>query len=162
MRRAIQPPMIQFSGLACRPGPPTAMMHAELGHHPAGGQVARHVAGGQGRQAQLLEGKGPDQQRRPGGQPAVLPGHAHPPGQLAVPVQGDDPEQRGQLITGGQCQGPGPPQPEGGLAPAHGERVAGRLQWIRMGDVEGVAGKRLIRAITHYVGLILRPQWSQH
>ena len=55
----VQSPVIEYQGLASRVGPPPAVAHAELGHHPGGGEVARQVAGGQGSQVEPVERERP-------------------------------------------------------------------------------------------------------
>ncbi|AZU47848.1 hypothetical protein C3B79_2077 [Aeromonas hydrophila] len=119
------------------------------------------MAGGQHRQLQPLKRKGLDQLGGPGRQPVILPGHAHPPGELAIPVQRDHPHQRRLALPRRQGQRPAPAQPERRLAPATGQPVASSLRRVGMGYVEGVAGERRIAAIAHHVGLIARQQGTQ-
>ena len=119
------------------------------------------MASRQRRQLQLVKGEPLDQAGGPGRQTAILPGHAHPPGQLAIPVQGDHPKQRRTLLLW-QGDGPAPAKAKRRLAPAERQPVAGPLRRIGVRNIEGVARQRLVAAVAHYLALIVGLQWSQY
>jgi hypothetical protein len=111
----------------------------------------------------LLEGKRPDQARGPGGQPPVLPGHADPPCQLPVPVQGEGADQGAGSSSRpwGRVRAQVHPSPRAALRPLRASQSAPPPA-NRGGDVEGIAGERRIRTITQDGALIAGQQGAQH